>query len=342
MLDSFAQPTIEGQPLSADVTATEMLNSVKLRLAEQYAPWRWRKWIDTIASAVERGEPLGLAIAKYGAVAPREAGALAASALLVGDPAQLILDVLRMRGELRRSWLDLWMLLLYPMLTLVFAVAIGVLFSSLMDFQFLEEFGLSGAQQVLGTVKDQQQAMYGLAFVVGWTVLIIGTIAAVGPVWSLTAVIGGLRLFGRPLRWINLSEILHRYHLFISQGLATTDASAAVTRSFAASAQRYAAEGIEHRIAQGVSLGSAFAATSLSDSLSRPALRMLDHRGADVANSLAETSQLLQYLVDQRCRSLSGVMPLLVLLIVGTIVWSILSCYLQAFMLLVGVITSWA
>ncbi len=342
MLDSFDQPIIEGQPLSADVTATEMLNGVKLRLAEQYAPWRWRKWIDTLASAVERGESLEVAIAKHDAGAPREAGAIAASALLVGDPAQLILDVLRMRGELRRSWLDLWMLLLYPMFTLTFAVAIGALFSSLMDFKFLEEFGLSGAQKVLATVKDQQQAMYGLAFVVGWTGLIIGTIAAVGPVWSLTAVVGGLRMFGRPLRWINLSEILHRYALFINQGLATTDASAAVTRSFAASAQRYAAEGIEHRIAQGSSLGSAFAATSLSDSLSRPSLRMLDHRGADVASSLAETSQLLQYLVEQRCRSLAGVMPLLVLLLVGTIVWSIFSCYLQAFMPLVSMLTSLA
>jgi type II secretory pathway component PulF len=339
---SAAQPAIEAQPLLADVTATEVLNGIKLRLAEQYAPWRWRRWLGLIASAVERGESLEIAIGKHRSAAPREASAIADSALLVGDPAQLILDVMRVRVELRRTWVDLWMMLIYPTLTLVFAVMVGVVFSNLMDFQFLDDFGLSGAKRVLATIEDQRRAMYGLAFVVGWTSLILGTIAVAGPSWSLTAVLGGVRLFGRPLRWINLSEILYRYGLFIAQGLPTTDAAAAVTRSFGSSAQRYVAAGIEQRIAQGVSLGSAFAATSLSDSLSRPALRMLDHRGADVATSLDETSQLLKYLVDQRCRSLTGVLPLIVLLLVGTIVWSTLSCYVEALIPLGGMITSLA
>jgi type II secretory pathway component PulF len=172
--------------------------------------------------------------------------------------------------------------------------------------------------------------------------LVIGTIAVVGPAWALTSIIGGVRVFGRPLRWINLSEILHRYQLFIGQGLPTIDAAAAVSRSFSSSAQRYAAEGIERRIRQGTSLGDAFAATSMSDGLCRPALRMLDFRGKDLSTALAETSQLLQDMVEQRCRSLSGVMPLLVLLIVGSVVWSVFSCYLLAFMPLISMISSLA
>jgi type II secretory pathway component PulF len=151
-----------------------------------------------------------------------------------------------------------------------------------------------------------------------------------------------VRVFGRPLRWINLSEILHRYQLFVSQGMPTIDAATAVSRSFSSSAQRYAAEGIERRIRQGSSLGDAFAATSMSDGLCRPALRMLDHRGADLSSALAETSEFMQHMVEQRCRSLSGVMPLFVLLIVGSVVWSVFSCYLLAFMPLVTMITSLA
>ncbi len=342
VLDPSAQSADSSEILTAEVTALEMLNSVKLRLAQQYAPRSWQSWIDKVAEAVEQGVPLEAALGKHESVAPREAAAIASSSLLVGDPAQLILDAVRKRIELRRSWRELWMLMLYPTVALVFAVTIGVFFSSVMDFQFLEEFGLSGAAAVLATVKDQQQAIYGLAFVVGWTVLVFGTIAIIGPAWALTAVMGGVRIFGRPLRWIHLSELLYRYYLFIGQGLSSADASAAVSRSFSASSQRYAAEGIETRIAQGASLGNAFAATSLSDALSRPALRMLDHRDASVVTSLSETTELLQMLVEQRCRSLASVIPMLVLLIVGSVVWSILSCYVQALLPLVSLITSLA
>ena len=328
--------------LLADVTGVEILNSVKLQLAQQYAPWRWRSWIESLILSLEQGTPLDEAIHKLRSSAPRELGVIVDSAMQVGAPTQLILDALRTREALRTSWRELWYLLLYPTITLVFAITIGVMFSTTMDFDFLEEFGLAGAERVLGLVDDQRQAMYGLAFVVGWTMLVLGTVALVGPAWALTSIIGGVRVFGRPLRWINLSEILHRYQLFTAQGLSTLDAAAAVTQSFSNSSQRYAAEGIERRIRQGSSLGDAFAATSLSDGLCRPALRMLDFRGADLPNALDETSELLRQMVEQRCRSLSGVMPLLVLLIVGSVVWSIFSCYLLAFMPMVSMITSLA
>ena len=336
-LSSNQEPT-----LLADVTGVEILNSVKLQLAHQYAPWRWRAWIESLISSLERGTPLDEAIHKLRSSAPRELGVIVDSAMQVGAPTQLILDALRTREALRSSWRELWYLLLYPTITLVFAITIGVMFSTTMDFGFLEEFGLAGAERVLGLVDDQRQAMYGLAFVVGWTMLVLGTIALVGPAWALTSIIGGVRVFGRPLRWINLSEILHRYQLFTAQGLSTLNAATAVTQSFSNSSQRYAAEGIERRIRQGSSLGDAFAATSLSDGLCRPALRMLDYRGSDLPAALGETSELMRQMVEQRCRSLSGVMPLLVLLIVGSVVWSIFSCYLLAFLPMVSMITSLA
>ncbi len=328
--------------LLADVTGVEMLNGVKLQLSQQYAPWRWRAWIESVVVELEQGVPLDEAIRKVRSSAPRELGAIVDSAMQVGAPAQLILDTLRTRESLRTSWKELWILLLYPTVTLVFAISIGVMFSSTMEFGFLTEFGLTGADQILAMVNDQRQSMYGLAFVVGWTLVSISTIAIIGPTWALTSIIGGMRVFGRPLRWINLSEILNRYQLFIGQGLPTTNAAAAVSSSFSSSAQRYAAEGIERRIRQGTSLGNAFAATSMSDELCRPALRLLDYRGDDLATALAETSELLQQMVEQRCRSLSGVMPLFVLLIVGSVVWSIFSCYLLAFMPLIAMISSLA
>jgi type II secretory pathway component PulF len=341
-LDSNNSSTNQEHSLLADVTGVELLNSVKLQLAQQYAPRLWRAWIESLILSLERGASLDEAVDKLRSSAPRELGVMVDSAMRVGAPTQLILDALRARESLRRSWRELWFLLLYPTVTLVFATSIGVMFSSAMDFNFLSEFGLSGADQILAMVHDQQQSMYGLAFVIGWTILLLGTIAVIGPAWALTSIIGGVRVFGRPLRWINLSEILHRYQLFIVQGLPTVDAAAAVSRSFSSSAQRYAAEGIERRIRQGTPLGAAFASTSLSDGLCRPALRMLDYRGEDLTTALGETSELLRNMVEQRCRSLAGVVPLLVLLIVGSVVWSIFSCYFLAFMPLVSMITSLA
>lgn len=341
-MDTTNSSTKQDSVLVADLTAVEMLNSVKLQLAQQYAPRRWRAWIGSVALALEQGTPLDEAVRRVRSSAPTELGPLIDSAMQVHAPTQLILDAMRTRESLRSSWKELWILLLYPAITLVFAISIGAMFSSTMDVDFLGEFGLKGADQILALVHDQRQSMFGLAFVVGWTILVLGTIALIGPAWALTSIIGGVRVFGRPLRWINLSEILHRYRLFISQGMPTIDAAKAVSQSFSSSAQRYAAEGIERRIRQGSTLGDAFASTSMSDGLCRPALRMLDYRGNDLAASLGETSELLQHMVEQRCRSLAGVMPLLVLLIVGSVVWSIFSCYLLAFMPLVSMITSLA
>ena len=177
--------------LLADLTGVELLNCVKLRLAQQYAPRRWRAWIESVALGLEQGIPLEAAIGKGRSPAPHELGALVDSAMQVGAPTQLILDALRTRESLRSSWKELWTLLLYPTVTLVFASSIGAMFSSIMDFGFLEEFGLAGADRVLATVNDQRQSMYGLAFVLGWTILILGTIAVIGPPWALTTS-GGL------------------------------------------------------------------------------------------------------------------------------------------------------
>ncbi len=83
-----------------------------------------------------------------------------------------------------------------------------------------------------------------------------------------------------------MSEILHRYQLFIHQGLSTSVAASAVSKSFANSSQRYTAEWIESRILQGMSLGRAFAESSLSDALCRPSLQLLDMQSSNLAEAL--------------------------------------------------------
>ncbi len=69
--------------------------------------------------------------------------AIVESAKVVGDPAQLLLEAVRVRESFRDSWRKLWMLIVYPIAMLVFAIAIGIVFTNLMDFEFLETFGLA-------------------------------------------------------------------------------------------------------------------------------------------------------------------------------------------------------
>ncbi len=326
--------------ISAEVTGVGLLDSVKLRLAEQYAPRRWRLWIHAVADRIESGTSFDDATAQLRSSAPSELWAIVESAKVVGDPSQLLLDAVRVRESFRESWRKLWMLFIYPIAMLVFATVTGIIFTNLMDFSFLGTFGLSGVDQVLATIEDLRHSVQGLAFVVGWTLAVIATIWLVGPSWVWVAVIGGVRIFGRPLRWINLSEVLHRYQLFIDQGLPTTVAAAAVSQSFAGSSQRFTAEGIEQRIANGMPLGMALAESSLSDALCRPALQLLDMQTDNLSDSLSTTYQLLQQLAAQRCNSLANVMPFMIILLVGSLVWSIISCYFLALIPLVSMITS--
>lgn len=58
---------------------------------------------------------------------------------------------------------------------------------------------LDGNGRSHGCNEDQNQAILGIGFVVGWTLLTLGTIAIAGPAWALTSICGGIFLFGRPL-----------------------------------------------------------------------------------------------------------------------------------------------
>ena len=291
--------------LAAEVTGVNLLNSVKLRLAVQYAPRRWQAWIIAVAQAVESGRTLDQAVDTCRA-APHELRQLVSSAMRVKDPMQLVLEALQARDRLRATWREFLSLLIYPLFSLTFAVIVGILFSAMMsrlvDLNYIQEFGLTGMEEVTAAMRDQNQAILGIGFVVGWTLLTLGTIAIAGPAWALTSICGGIFLFGRPLRWINLTELLNRYGLFVNQGLSPVDAAAAVSQSFSDSGQRFAAMAVEKRILQGMSLGHAIAQSTLSDSLCRPVLRMLDYRGPNLAKSLEETSSILQQLQDRRCR----------------------------------------
>ncbi len=87
-------------------------------------------------------------------------------------------------------------------------------------------------------------------------------------------------------------------------------------------------------------VGRAFASSMLSDGLCSPALLLLDEEDAQTSAGFLRSARLLGRLAEQRCRVLGMVMPVLLLLIVGTIIWATISCYTMMFLPLVNMISS--
>ncbi len=339
------QPEILNGPLALD--------GLKLRLAAQVAPRRWRRSLESLAQAIDSGETLEGAFKLKRAAQPRELRCLITESLSVPNPTTLILEAVRIRQSIGRDWRELMQLMIYPLILFGLALLVGGSLSFLMlgsrEFsiffmyeQMYDDFGLRGGENFIAVMHDQQQAIIGLTFACGWTVAVMLTVFLIGPRWAWSAVLGGVLLFGRPLRWISLREILQRYELFISQGLSTIAATERVTHTFQFSSQSVASKAIAGRIQAGIPLGQALCGSLLSDGLSRPALRLLDLQGSDMPHALAETAELLGKLIEQRCRGLAMLLPVFSILFVGTIVWATLSAYLLAYMPMVSMITSLA
>lgn len=323
-------------------TGAITLDALKLRLAAQIAPWRWRSTLEHMATGIEAGDSLDT-LAKTIRM-PRELACLWGEALRLPDPTRFMLDALRGQGEARASWNALASLIGYPLALLIFAVSIGAAFSfvaqGIVDFSGLDDLGLAGFDYVQAAIEDQHNALMGVAIVVVWTAVVLLTMAVVGPPWAWMAVIGGVMLIGRPLRWVSLQELLYRFHLFAEQGVVDGSLGRAVARSFSRSSQSVVAESVAYRIEAGTPVGRSLARSMLSDGLCSPALLLLDEQDAHTSAGFLRSARLLGRLAEQRCRVLGMVMPVLLLLIVGTIIWATISCYLLVFLSLVRMISS--
>ena len=342
---SSEQQVVKAEILDGESQA-EVLLSLQLQLAEQLSPWTWRKELRKIRAELESGKDLEAACASSLERAPAELRNLLDEALKVPAPLELLIDALRIREDVRRGWRELVAVLAYPCVLFVIAIVVAVSFSTVMKnmvyFDWIEDFGLSGADFVTTNLTDQHQAIVGLALMTLWTVVVLLSVYLIGPRWGTVAVIGGMFIIGKPIRWVCLQELLGRLQLFVKQGLNPVEAAEATANSFLKSRNEVAAMAIASRIQRGTSLGQAFAQSSLADGICRPSLYMLDERESDMEVALGEAVSLLGKLTTQRCRTLAGILPVFALAIIGTVLWSTLCAYFFGLMPLMTMITSLA
>lgn len=316
-------------------SAVTAQDALKLTLAGQVAPRRWRRHLQAVVRHLDHGVPLDEALRQQASAMPRELRCLFQEAMVVPDPTSLLVEAVRARADVRQGWRELISIILYPLGLFVVALSIGVGFSyamtQMVDMNWIDQFGFAGFDSTVTNLVDQHHAVVGLAVITAWVGIMLLTIALVGPSWAWIAVLGGFVLIGKPLRWTSLREILHRFELFVSQGLSTLDAANSVSRSFSSSSQAVVTRAIARRIEAGMPLGKALGASMLTDGLCRPALLMLDDSD-DISRSMGKTADLLGQMTDQRCQMLGSILPVFVLSLVGTILWATLSAYFVGLM----------
>lgn len=308
-----------------------MLLALKFRLMTQAAPSKWRKHLSRIEEQLREGQLLQEVIHSRGR--PRDLQCLLEEAAKVPEPAALMFEAVDSRRKVWQRWREFRNLLIYPICLLIatlfmilgihFAVTLSV------DFGYLDSFGFGGATQLIAQWNDQRQAVQGAGICVAWVLAISATLYFLGPPWAWLSVAGALVLVGKPLRWISLHEILERYRFFITQKLSPSEAASAVARTFQHSAQGIVAQNVAERVHAGVPLGQALSDCQLSDALCRPALALLDSSSEDMPSRVQQLGNLLAKLADERCRTLGSLIPLLMLIFVALLLWSLVSTYLM-------------
>lgn len=338
--------TLQQAEILTSGSGDQLLSGLKLRLAKQSAPLRWRPHLERLATAAQAGTPLRDAISAQSSAMPRELRFLVKESLNARDPASLLVELLRVRADVREGWREFTSVTIYPGILFLFALGICLAFSFLMqhmiDVQWMEWFGRTDLNVIQTAIQDQHQAILGLSLIAAWILVVLVTIAIAGPRWAWLAVVGGIVLVGKPLRWLTLQEILYRYQLFFEQGVDQAEVPQVVARSFTSSSQSVVAAAIAQRIGDGIPLGRALSTSFLSDGVCRPALLMLDCRSENLSQALEDTAALLGRMTTHRCRTLGAMIPLFVFAVVGTLIWASLSSYAMGLVPLMRMISSLA
>ncbi len=324
-------------------TGDQLLDSMRLVLAAGYAPRKWRQGLNWLAGQIDRGVALDVAITQGKAQLPSTLVRLLVSALPTRSPCQFILDAIQLRNQSRYSWRFLWYTLAYPLAILVLTVGIvaivTILVTQAVDVDSLENFGLAGTAEARRLIQDQADAILALTYVTAWTILVPLTIAVAGPPDALMSILGGLIVFGRPARWIAMSELLARFELFLSQGLNPIEAAGQLEKSFSG-VQCRAAAFLKQQLQQGLSMGEALADLPDTDRYCRPCLLALDDAGVDTPAMLKNLATLFSQMAEERCQALRGVFPPVIILLGVSILWGMINGYLAAFAPIFQMITS--
>jgi type II secretory pathway component PulF len=336
------------QPLNAEIvqpgSAAANLDSLNLRIALQIAPRRWVSSLRKLVNSTEQGQSLDEAVRQHSRNMPIELRSLLEAGLKLPEPTRFLLDAIVARRDSEGVRWQLIALVIYPLAMLLFAAGICFIVTSLLHVLMTEgfsDFGLVGFDQAAAYVQDQSMALMAAIGILVWCVVVGLTLRLVGPRWAGVAVLGGLPLYGKPTRWIILNELVHRLGLASGQVNDPIMAMEATAASFQGSSNEVVANLACRRMISGVSTGSAFTQSMLSDGLCAPLLLSID-QNQNLAEGCERVAKALRRIADTRCKFLSMTMPVFVIITIATMIWGTISGYVAIMIMMMRLISSLA
>jgi type II secretory pathway component PulF len=318
-----------------------MVESLQWRLAVQWAPLRWRRSLTELAVTLENGVALEDAIRQHRSAAPGELRSLWDTSLRLPSPSKFVLQSLTLRAQASMAAKRLLEMAIYPFLLLVVSLIITFLLCTILEQLVSDvhgELGLAG--QAPAVIRDQRSAVAALLAMLGWCALLWLTFRSLGPPWAWSAIAGGIPYFGKTFRWLSLFEMIGRLDSLWQQGLSGQAANESLAHSFLNGRQAAVASVLAVRAQRGVPLGTALAECTLSDGFCAPILLTLNSSSINLVSKtefsrLSEVTQLLIRMAEARNRFLGLLIPVLIFVLIGSIVWGVLSSYLEVLVSLI-------
>lgn len=303
------------------------LDVLKLRIAVQLAPRRWRDGLERLTSNLEAGAGWEEAVAHCSGASGR-LKSLVAAAVEAGHPADITLAILRRRANMLQSWQQMVSALLYPTLLLFIALIVGS-FTGLTMMKFTNDPWDIGSTS--GLVRDFNDTAIGALLIMAWSLLMITSAYFLASPQAWLKLVGATPLVGRPYRWLAMSELLSRVSVFSQYRPQLPEALRMTARSYGTDALSTIAEHIANEVEQGKGFRAALHHTILSDERAGVTLTLIEMDSVHFSDSLVRASLLLEQMSQYLCTRLKLVYPVFVLLAIASLVWGAWASYIAIF-----------
>lgn len=314
----------------ASLPSNVVADVLKLRVAVQLAPFRWRRAIEQICTDLESGQSWQTAIGRAREV-NGELADIAGAGLAAGHPADITLGLLRHRALGRVAWRELVAAVLYPSIILSLALIIGSLTALAMMTSMVgfarEQWPMTESASV--RAHDYYDASMGGLLSIGWLIVLGVSAHVVATPSSWLKIVGSLPLVGRPYRWLGLSEFLMRLSVFAKYQPSLLEAIHSTARSFGAGALAPVATYVADRVAEGEPFEGALHSTIVSDSRAGIALAVIEP--VNLSQSLQRAGELLNEMIAYTCRRIRMLYSLVALLVIISTIWGAWATYLDMF-----------
>ncbi|GIW98297.1 MAG: hypothetical protein KatS3mg111_1630 [Pirellulaceae bacterium] len=328
---SAFDPQLESvQPVEAVGAAT--LDQIRLRLAVELAPARWRRSLRAWEALIAAGHPWEQCLAELRPRMPRELFSLCTQAQHTPRPSELLLRIAMAHREQQQQWQSFKQAIAYPLFLMYAAVVLAAVFnwslSQMIELGWVENLQLDDAVGLINVQRDEVQAVWSLCILTLWLGAVGCCLRWLGPRWCLLAVVSGLGVVGRPVRHTALSKLLRYLALFLEGGIRPGELVPAVARSLQGTELEIVAQHVNRRVIEGMPLGEALAQSVIADAFTRPLLRGLDYNHPrDFSGVLHELSHALDRMADADIQMLRRVLPPLLIFLIVALMWGALMNY---------------